>query len=67
MKYKLTVTAKNNSSFIRKMYFIDTFLGMDKACKKAEQLFNKDYTQELSNGFKVINFYFGDIKDLQIK
>jgi hypothetical protein len=67
MKYKLTVTAKDNSSIIRKMYFIDTFYGMDLACKKAEQLFNNDYAQEITSGFKVVNFYFGDIKDLQIK
>jgi hypothetical protein len=64
MNYKLTVTAKNGTSSIRKMYMIDTFGGMDKACNKAEQLFNSEYAQEIDNGFKVVNFYFGDIKDL---
>ena len=63
MKYKLTVTAKNGSSVMRKMYMIDTFMGMDRACKKAEELFNSEYAQEIDNGFRVVNFYFGDIKD----
>jgi hypothetical protein len=63
MNYKVTVTAKNNSSSIRKMYIVNNSYGMDRACIKAEELFNTDHSQELTNGYRVVNFYFGDIKD----